>query len=279
MGIDTNGDIFFYSGTVDGSLPWLNGNPKLGWTTSNFLRTSTNIPIYDLRGRETQFHIDINGFEVVDYDGKVHHPFTDNSDEQKCLYEEITNILKNRLRASRVIIFRHVIRSRGPPRPADQCDETHKNPVFYPHVDFNPVSAKYKVKEILGEDEATKLMKNRFQVVNIWKPLGFNPITNIPLSICDYQTLDLKNDIHLSDAQASVHTTSLYAISKNINNQQKWYYLRNMKFNEMFVFKMFDSDANLAQFGAHTAFVDESVPRDNLEQSSIEMRCLVLYNQ
>ena len=49
-----------------------------------------------------------------------------------------------------------------------------------------------------------------------------------------------------------------------------------MTSNEMFVFKMFNSNVDLAQFGAHTAVVDESAPQTNLEQSSIEMRCLIL---
>ena len=279
MGVDTNADIYFYSGTVDGNQPWMNASPKFVWTTSNYIRTPTKTPIYDLRGKEDQFNIDVNGFEIMNYNGKIHDTFGDKSDEQKCLYGEITSLLKNRLGADHVVVFHHIIRSRGTPHTVDQCDENHKNPVFYPHVDNDPVSAKLKIKEVLGKDEATKLMKNRFQIVNVWKPLGSNPIINTPLSICDYQTLDLKKDIHLADAQASTITTSIYTISKNINDQQKWYYLRNMKSSEMFVFKMFDSDNNRAQFGAHTAFVDESVPRNNLEQLSIEMRCLVFYNR
>ena len=278
MNVDTIGDIYFYCGTVDGSSPWMNAHPKLGWMASNFVRKPTKTPIYDLRGKEDQFNIDVNGFEIINYDGKVHLPFDDNSDEQKYFYEEISQIMKNRFDAHSVIVFNHIIRSRWPSRPADQCDDSHKNPVFYPHVDHNSVSAHSKLKEIVGEEEANKRLRNRFQIVNVWKPLGSNPITNTPLSICDYQTFDLKNDIHVSEAHSSVNTTSVLTISKSIKNQQKWYYLRNMKSDEMFVFKMFDSDNNHAQFGAHTAFVDESAPQNNLEQLSVELRCLVFYD-
>jgi hypothetical protein len=74
-------------------------------------------------------------------------------------------------------------------------------------------------------------------------------------------------------------STSVYAISKNIENAQKWYYMSNMRSDEMFVFKIFDSNQNVAQFGAHTAFINENVPSSDTEQCSIEVRCLVLYDQ
>jgi hypothetical protein len=181
--------------------------------------------------------------------------------------------------ASRVVVFNHIIRFRGPPRPADQCDLTHKNPVFYPHVDNNPSSAKLKVIQILGEEEGQKLMKNHFQIVNVWKPLGPNPIINTPFTICDYQSLDVKNDIHLSEVRGSESTVSIYIISSNIKNTQKWYYLSNMRSNEMFVFKIFDSNTNVVQFGAHTAFIDKNVSSVDTEQCSIEIRCLVFYDK
>lgn len=279
MGVDTNGDIYFFSGTTDGNPPMMNADPKLGLVTTNYVRIPTKMPIHDLHDQEDQFDIDVNGFEVMNYDGKVHNRFDKNSDEQKCLYEETANILTNRLGASRVIVFMHVIRSRGPFRPGDECDQYNKNPVFYPHVDNDPISARFKVEEVVGKEEAMKILKNRFQIINTWRPLGSNPIINIPLSICDYQTIDTKNDIHLSDTQGSANTTSVYNISKSINSQQKWYYLRNMKSNEMLVFKIFDSNPSVARFGAHTAFIDENAPKNNVEQSSIEMRCLVVYDQ
>jgi hypothetical protein len=279
MSVDTTGEISFYSHTKDGSFPWMDATPKLGWTDSNYVRIPTRVHIQDLRGKENDFNLDKNGFQLHKYLGDIHNLFDDRTEEQQIYYQDITNLLKNYLGASRVVIFNHIIRFRGPPRPADQCDQTHKNPVFYPHVDNDPTAAKLKVIEILGEEEAQKLMKNRFQIINVWKPLGPNPIVNTPLTICDYQSLDVKNDVHLSKIRGSESTVSLYIISQNIKNTQKWYYLSNMRSNEMFMFKIFDSNPNVAQFGAHTAFIDDNVPSTNTEQCSIEIRCLVFYDQ
>jgi hypothetical protein len=122
-------------------------------------------------------------------------------------------------------------------------------------------------------------MKNRFQIINIWKPLGSHPIVNNPLSICDYQSIDAKNDVHSSEVIASENTISLYIISRNMNNAQKWYYPSNMKSNEMFMIKIFDSDPNVAQFGAHTALINENAPLAVTEQCSVEIRCLVFYDE
>ncbi len=46
----------------------------------------------------------------------------------------------------------------------------------------------------------------------------------------------------------------------------------------MFVFKIFDTNPNVAQFGAHTAFINENAPSSDTEQCSVEMRCLVFYD-
>ena len=274
---DTTGTINFFSHTIDGCAPNLDATPTLGWTKSNYVQVPTQITIHDLRGKEDLFNLDTNGFEVHKYDGAVHDEVEDNSDALSSYYDEIREVLKKRLGASRVIVFNHITRSRGPPRPADQCDASHKNPVLRPHVDNDPPSARLKMKECLDEQEAKQAMEKRFQIINIWRPLGGNPIIDTPLTICDYTSLDPDNDIHVSQTRGTKASASIYVISRNRHDTQKWYYLSQMRSNEMFVFKIFDNKPDVARFGAHTAFINESVPPTNTERCSIEVRCLVLY--
>jgi hypothetical protein len=47
----------------------------------------------------------------------------------------------------------------------------------------------------------------------------------------------------------------------------------------MFVFKIFDSKPDVAQFAFHTAFINENEPIPNVEQTSIEIRCLIFYDK
>lgn len=278
MGVDIIGEIKFFSHTIDGSL-LMNVTPKLGLATTNYVQAPARVTIHDLRGKENIVDLDSNGFEILQYDGHIHDIFDDNSEMQRRYYEDVTIVLKKRLNASRVIAFNHIIRFRGPFRPVDQCDRTHKNPNFNPHVDFDPRSARNLVKEILGEEEAKKAMQNRFQLVNVWRPLGPNPIMNIPLAMCDYRSLDLDNDTHVSNLLGSKTDGTLYLISHHSQNAQKWYYLSQMRSDEMLVFKNYDSNPNVAQFGAHAAFNNDNVPSNDVEQVSIEVRCLILFDQ
>ena len=133
------------------------------------------------------------------------------------------------------------------------------------------------MKEVLGEEEAKQATEKRFQIINVWRPLGGNPIIDIPLTICDYTSLDPDNDIHVSQTRGTTASASIYVISRNRHDTQKWYYPSQRRSNEMFVFKIFDNKPDVARFGAHTAFINESVPPMNSEQCSIEVRCLVLY--
>jgi hypothetical protein len=201
MGGDIIAEINFFGYTLDGSSPWLDSNPKLGWTASNYAHTPARVTIHDLRHKENNFDLDNNGFEIVKYIGHVHDTFDNNSEMHRCYFDDIANLLKKRLDASRVIIFNHITRFRGPPLTADQCDANHKNPVLYPHVDNTPTAARFKVEEILGKEEAKNVMQNRFQIIIVWRPLGSNPIVNTPLTICDYRTIDLNNDLRISEVR------------------------------------------------------------------------------
>jgi hypothetical protein len=89
---------------------------RLDWI--NYIQIPTQPPIYDLRGKENHFHLDINGFEVYKYQGNIHNIFDHHTEEQQSYYEDITNVLKNHLGASRVIIF-GCIRVKSPGRFGD----------------------------------------------------------------------------------------------------------------------------------------------------------------
>jgi hypothetical protein len=181
----------------------------------------------------------------------------------------MADIIKKHLGASRVIVYHHAFRSRGTPRTIDQVNDHHRNPGFLVHSDIDGPGVCQKIKQIFGEEEAAKLMKNRYVVLNVWRPLGSNPITNKPLAI------DIEKDIHPLEVRGSTNTSTATTISPNAQNTHQWYYLSNMRSNEMFVFKMYDSKTNVAQTAYHTAFKNTNVPPSDVEQKSLEMRCIV----
>jgi len=278
MGGDVIAEINYLTHTIDGSPPrFLQGSMGL-YVKSNFAPSSTRVTIHDLRDKERSLDLDTHGMELLKYDGSVQDEFKEGSEEQRAHYEEISDLLKKHLGASRVIIYHHVFRARGPPRTLEEINENQRNPVFYPHLDVDPAGAHVKMKELLGEEEAERKMGHRFQVINVWRPVGSHTLTDKPLAICDYRSVNPAKDVHQLEIQGPMSITTAYTMSCNDRDAHQWYYLSKMRSDEMFVFKMFDSKSDVAQFAFHTAFINEHEPPSNVDQKSLEMRCLVCYD-
>jgi len=279
MGGDTLGEIHFFSHTEDGSPLWMDVTGKSVGVNSNYVWKPTHMTIQDLRGKENMFDLDVNGFEVQEYHGVVDTVFDEQSEDKSRYFNEIIDILKKRLNAAHVVIFNHRFRHRSVPLNDEQCDLIHRNPLFFPHVDNDTPEAYVTMKNAIGEEEAKKVMGKRFQIINVWRPIGSSPIVNFPLTICDYQSLDVSKDVHVSEVRGSIVTGAVCMISHHCPEAQKWYYMSEMKSNQMFLFKNFDSKSDVAQFGPHTAFICENTPLTDMEQCSLELRCLVFYDE
>ena len=278
MGGDVIADMHYLTHTTDGLPPQTDLRPTSPWSTPNFGQTPTRVTIHDLRDKETTVDLDTNAFEVLKTESSVQEEFDEGSDAQKTCYAEIAAVLKNHLAASRVVLYNHVFRYRGRPLTVEQGDGLHRNPVYYPHVDIDTDGVRKKMALVLGAEEAKKAMQKRFQVMNIWRPVGPNPITDKPLTLCDYRSIDVEKDVHPMQVIGSLNTTTGYTISCSGQKAHKWYYLSHMRSNEIFIFKMFDSKADVAQFAFHTGFLNEDEPPSDVEQKSIEMRCFVFYD-
>ena len=276
---DIMGQINFCTDTTDGCPPRVDVNMASGQSTLNFGQTSTRVTVYDLRGKEMSTNLDINGFELLKYEGHIHDDFREGSEAQQTYFEEIVALLKKRLTASRAVITNQIFRSRGPIHADDQSDSTCRKPVFYPHVDFDTPAAHAQIEQTFGKEEAEKLMQNRFQVINVWRPLGPNAIMDKPLAVCDYRSLNLENDVHRLDVRGFYASSSGYVISHNAQDSQKWYYLSQMRSSEMFLIKNFDSKPDVAKFAAHTAFPTEHIPPSDDEHKSTKVRCLLFYDE
>ena len=242
MDRDVIGEINYFSSSKNGDSPSIIASSVSTMKRSNFIQTPVHVTIHDLRGKEKSVNLDRNGFEVMKYDGAIQEEFEENSEAQKTYFEEISNLLKKRLGASRVIICHYAFRSRKSSLKDEQCNDTHRNHVLYPHIDANP-------------------------------------IINKSLTICDYSSIDVNRDVHPLTIHRSDHSATAYTISHNPQDVHKWYYLSEMRSDEMFIFKNFDSKPDVAQFAVHTAFNNNDIAStSNLEQKSLELRCFIFYD-
>ena len=278
MGGDTVGNINYFSHSTDGCPAWLISFALPATVRSNFERSPVPITIRDLRGKEDSVNLDTNAFEVAKYNGSVQEVFEDGSEAQKTYYKEISDIFKKRLGASRVLIYHHSFRSRGPSAPDEELNDNNRNPVFFPHVDRDRDSVYSVIEKQLGHEEAEKVKKNRIQMINVWRPLGPQPITNKPLAICDFVSIDVDKDVKPMTTRLVDSNVTAFTLARNANDAHVWYYLSQMRSDEMFLFKQFDSKPDVAGLAFHTAFEIDNESTPSEEQRSLEIRCLVFYD-
>lgn len=288
---------------ADGSRvkPW----SKVDVDQPSFKRTERKRSVINIReaARSTQFGVDLSGFDVFTSPAKE-TAFTDDEAVRKGYYAEVEGLLRKRISGiKKVVIFDHTIRKREKTSP--------RQPVQQLHVDQTPGAAEVRVRRHVEDlAEAEELIKGRFQIINVWRPIG-HAAADFPLAVIDWRTtqpedlisVDLlypkrKDDDDDDDDRGkevrpdeSTFTSTegyevkgeTYAIAPS--DKHKFYYAKDMTPEEVMLIKCFDSRSQgfpggqqgLAGLTPHTAFVDPATPADAKGRQSIEVRCLVFY--
>ncbi|KAI0105648.1 methyltransferase [Nemania sp. FL0031] len=82
-------------------------------------------------------------------------------------------------RVHKVVIFDHTIRRRVPDAP--------RAPVQQVHVDQTAAAAVARVRRHVPGEEAEELLKHRFQLINVWRPIG-HAASDHPLAVIDWRS-------------------------------------------------------------------------------------------
>ncbi|XP_014555713.1 hypothetical protein COCVIDRAFT_27450 [Bipolaris victoriae FI3] len=286
--IDTNS----YTGK-----PW----GKVDGPGSNFSNQWHERSVHNLRGREHEFNTDNSGFAVYQSPAKE-KLFTDDTAVRDGYYSEVESLLRERLPGiKKVVIFDHTIRRRDKDSP--------RQPVQQVHVDQTPAAAEVRVRRHLPAEEAEELLKGRYQIINVWRPIG-HAASDHPLAVIDWRTtspsdfvatdllypkradsldLDDRGKEKLPDPNNYTSTEGYEARGETLavapNDNHKFYYQKDMTPDEVMLLKCFDSfgegmpsgKKGLSLRTPHTAFADPNTPADAPGRQSIEVRCLVFY--
>jgi hypothetical protein len=227
------------------------------------------MPIYDGRVVADQLSLEREGFIFVRHETKV-KDFYDETEVRSIYYPEIEKLVKETSGAKRVLVFDHTLRS------ADSATREAKQisgPVRNAHNDYTEWSGPQRVRDLLP-DEAEELLKGRFAVVQVWRPIR-NPVQREPLAIADARTIGTK-ELFPSSRVYPDRVGEVYHCA--FNPEHRWYYFPNMRRSEAVVFKTFDSSRDgRARWTAHTAFDDPNSPEDAPPRESIEMRTLAFF--
>jgi len=263
---DTTTKLTFFVPPADGSTPYnLAGgnidNPPAGVPPRNYGEDTHEVTIHDIRGREHEFDINVNGFGVVAgvKSGMEYADFEDDGKIERAYYPEVERVLLENLPGSkRVFIFDHTIRRPG----------TSRAPVTRAHIDQTARSARMRVEHHMGA-EAAELLQGRVRIVNVWRPLN-GPLVSSPLAYADSRSVP-DSDVVPVEHRYPDRTGETAGV--RYTEKGRWYYWSGMTNDERVLLRCADT-----QDGArtpHTAFVDPRTQPDWPGRESIEVRALV----
>ena len=167
--------------------------------------------------------------------------------------------------------LRHDLRS-GKPLPGRK---PVKEPARRIHNDYTEKSGPQRVRDLLPADEAEALLRGRFAVINVWRPIR-GPVLEAPLALCDATSI-APEDFVATDLNYPDRTGETYSVT--FNPRHRWFYFPRMAADEVVLIKCYDSARDgRARFTAHGAFDDPTSPQDAPPRESIEARTLVFFD-
>ncbi|KAF8625942.1 hypothetical protein AX17_006668 [Amanita inopinata Kibby_2008] len=252
----------------------INQDPVTGKRDQNYSNEWKEVQIENIRGMEDSVSLDTAGFQFYTRPSK-HKSFLNDEDTKREYYPESEALLKQLTGASRVVLFDHTIRRHRPGHIDGSADT--RQPVALAHVDQTTASSIARVHRHLPAPDVPDLLKRRFQIINLWRPIA-NPAIEWPLTLCDYRSVDPKSDVFPVALIYPDREGETMSIKYNPNH--KWKYVRGMTPDDIVLIKCFDSiqDGSVATFTPHTAFQDPTTPEGAPHRQSIELRALVFYD-
>lgn len=263
--------------------------PAPGDPQRNFSDEAHDTLIRDVRGREADFTLETDGFEVVvGVDPLADGVFASDATIRGAYYADVERLLLRTVPgARRVVIFDHTIR-----RAVNAGTAPAAAPIARAHIDHTAWAAARRLRQRVSAEEADALLATaattpkktdapgrRWRIVNVWRPLsGCTPLASQPLAFASaaHGALDAAADLVPVDSRfPDGYLGQTYAVRHN--PRQRWYYLSAMTAADRLVIGIFDSATAATVHGGapYSAFADPRASPDAPPRESIEVRALV----
>jgi len=189
-------------------------------------------------------------------------------------YPEMEELARCATGARHAIVFDHVLRRRAPGTLAPfGAREGHRpSAAVRVHCDFTPASAQRRLAlemQALGHKHV-----ERFAIINLWRSTRL-PVLDAPLAVCDARTVR-PQDLVAADIVYPDRTGEIYQVLHNPDHA--WTYFDTMRFDEVLLFKQYDSASGVARYAPHAAFAHPATPAGTPPRESIEIRCLLIFD-
>jgi hypothetical protein len=141
------------------------------------------------------------------------------------------------------------------------------------HIDQSYSAGKERVSRHFP-DEAEMLLKGRYQIINVWRPI--KKIFKDPLGVVDANSCPESDLVPFQIIQADGKVVGETCTIK-ANKEHRWHYYSEQTPEDVLLIKCFDSKTDgRARRVPHASFVDEEY--ENREaRESIEVRTLVFH--
>ena len=241
------------------------------WETADYI--AAPVTIHSGRGRVTGPALDVEGFQLCSATSAM-TDFSDRQTIQRAYYPEMEELALAVSGARRAIVFDHLVRRRAPGTltPFGAREGHRPSAATRVHCDFTPASAQRRLKL---EMEAHGIAAvERFAIINLWRSTRL-PVLDAPLAVCDARTAT-SADLVAADIVYPDRKGEIFEVLHN--TAHAWAYFPAMEFDEVLVFKQFDSASGVACYTPHAAFAHPATPAGTPPRESIETRGLLIYD-
>ncbi len=247
-----------------------------------------NVEVQDIRATKPAFAE--AGYELVYHDTAMTpedflHGKEDKTLLESAYFQECKDLVQKTTGAAIVIpyIFRLRHQSVKPGGFATKDVGVSSLPIA--HCDRDPISGAASLRDVVGPEEAERMMKAypRFAQVNVWRGIG-QTINRWPLLLIDTKGCESWDyESHLAkifptnDPRVAIRGKKPHDSVLKHDPGYGYYYASDMKADEALVFSSFDSVTS--KVVPHGAFWDNSTQDDAPARRSIEVRTWAFFNE
>jgi hypothetical protein len=241
------------------------------WDTGEY--AATPVTIRDGRTAADPPALEREGFQLCSAPSAM-RTFDERAAIERIYYREMEELARAATGARHAIVFDHLVRRRDPggSSPFGARDGHRPSTATRVHCDFTPASAQ---RRLALEMDARGLRQiGRYAILNLWRTTRL-AVRDAPLAVCDARTV-APSDLVAADIVYPTRTGEIFEVL--VNPAHAWTYFDAMAFDEVLLFKQYDSLDGRPCFTPHAAFAHPDTPPGTPPRESIEIRCLLIFD-
>ncbi|KUJ11262.1 uncharacterized protein LY89DRAFT_723086 [Mollisia scopiformis] len=236
-----------------------------------------SIVVHDARPTQEEFTLDNGGFALIQHNSKLTN-FYSREQLDTTYASEITSLVKSLTGADDVVIFSAPVL-----RKTDaKVGTTYQPRAADVHTDYSSGNAEDFAPKKAQENGDIKY--SRFAFVNVWRAIT-PPPQDWPLAVVDARSVAPDEGtpypmiiVDKIPEKLPIVPQPAYTIEGanfSFKPEHRWYYFRDMKIDEVLVFKLYDSNRHQGSKSwrcPHTAFfnpTEGTIPRESVEVRTI----------